>query len=152
MLGTTTATNSNPLGATTNVTKPATTPQQAQANVTQAKVGAVEHRKVEELLRSWEERISNQTTTFARFADQILQVDTSIIANANKLREMSQDTSQLRHKQETVDQSIKQLNEQQDSLAQLLNQLQDALATRGGGARAEGTATHSKAVMLYVFF
>ncbi len=101
------------------------------------------------MLRNWEERITSQSTQFARFADQVLQVDTSIIANAGKLRDLSQDTAALRSKQETVDQSIKQLYEQQESLANLLQGIQDALASRGTPGSREGTATHSKAVLLY---
>ena len=129
-------------------TPAATNPAAGAATVAQAKAVAVEHRKVEELLRNWEERITAQSTQFARFADQVLQVDTSIIANAGKLRDLSQDTAALRVKQETVDQSIKQLYEQQDSLANLLQGIQDALAARGPPGSREGTATHSKAVML----
>lgn len=90
----------------------------------------IEHRKVNDLLRTWEERVHKQAQHFETFATQILQFDTEIIANVGKIKTLRQEHDQLKWRQDAVDVSIQQIWEQQDSLARLLTGLQDVLAAK----------------------
>lgn len=90
----------------------------------------IEHRKVNDLMRMWEERVHKQAQHFDSFATQVLQFDTEIIANAGKIKTLRTEHEQLKFRQDNVDQSIQQIWEQQDSLSRLLCGLQGALQSR----------------------
>jgi len=111
----------------------------------------VEHRKVNDLLRIWEERIHKQAQHFESFATQIVQFDTEIIANAAKVKVLRSEHAQLKSRQDAVDQSIQQILEQQDSLARLLVGLEQTLRLKlpdevAGGASAPRTHERAKAL------
>jgi len=112
----------------------------------------VEHRKVTDLLHSWEERIHKQAQHFETFATQILQVDTEIIANAGKVKNLRAEHAQLKSRQEAADQSIMQILQQQDALGCLLTSLQEALRaqTPQGGEAMRPTPNHQRARVLSV--
>lgn len=112
----------------------------------------VEHRKVTDLLHSWEERIHKQAQHFETFATQILQVDTEIIANAGKVKNLRAEHAQLKSRQEAADQSIMQILEQQDALGRLLTSLQEALKAQApqGNEIVRPTQNHHRARVLSV--
>lgn len=80
-----------------------------------------------DLLRLWEERIQKQAQHFEAFAGQVLQFDTEIIANAAKVKVLRNEHSQLKARQEAIDQSVQHIWEQQESLSRLLTGLQEVL-------------------------
>jgi len=90
----------------------------------------VEHRKANDLLRTWEERIHKQAQHFDAFATHVLQFDTEIIANAAKVKALRAEHAQLKFRQEAADQSVQQIYEQQDALARLLAGLEEALRAK----------------------
>lgn len=90
----------------------------------------IEHRKVNDLLRTWEERVHKQAQHFESFATQILQFDTEIIANVQKIKTLRTEHDQLKYRQDAVDQSIQQIWDQQDTLARLLEGLQESLSSK----------------------
>lgn len=100
----------------------------------------MEHRKVSDLLRLWEERVQRQAQHFETFASQVVHFDTEIIANAAKIKALTNEHAQLKARQDTVDQSIQQIWDQQDSLSRLLSSLQDALQTPAPQAHADEAA------------
>lgn len=83
-----------------------------------------------DLMRMWEEKVHKQAQHFDSFATQILQFDTEIIANLNKIKNLRTEHDILKYRQEQVDQSIQQISEQQKTLEQLLDSLHDNLKTR----------------------
>lgn len=120
-------------------------------NLQQATMTAVEHRKVNDLLRVWEERIHKQAQHFESFATQVLQVDTEIISNFGKIRALRSEHQMLSARQQAVDQSIQQIWDQQDSLGRLLMGLQEALSQKQpADARDYSSVTHHKAKALSV--
>merc|ERR1719201_1233905 len=99
-------------------------------NAQQAAMTIIEHRKVNDLLRMWEERVHKQAQHFESFATQVLQYDTEIIANVGKIKTLRTEHDQLKCRQDAVDQSIQQIWEQQDSLGRLLTGLQESLKSK----------------------
>ncbi|CAK0909014.1 unnamed protein product [Prorocentrum cordatum] len=102
----------------------------------QAKAAVVEHRKVSDLMRTWEERVHKQAQHFESFAAQVMQNDTEIIAYAAKVKGLASEHEKLKNRQERVDTSIQQIWEQQDALGRLLASLEDTLQTRLPGPAA----------------
>lgn len=111
----------------------------------------IEHRKVTDLLQQWEDKLHKQAQHFEHFASQVLQVDTEILLNVGKIKELRAGHAQLKSRQELADQSITQIMEQQDALGRLLVNLQDALRTRMPGVEhAEPSRLHQRARALSV--
>lgn len=119
-------------------------------NLQQATMAAVEHRKINDLLRVWEERIQKQAQHFESYSTQVLQVDTEIIANFGKIRALRGEHMVLKTRQEAVDQSIQQIWDQQDSLGRLLVGLQEALSQKQPADARDSSRTHQKAKGLSV--
>lgn len=108
----------------------------------------VEHRKVSDVLRVWEERIHKQAQQFESAAAQVLQLDTEIIGNAAKVKGLRTEHAQLKFRQDAVDKSIEQIWEQQDSLGCLLEGLEVALRGKLPNlavAPHESARTHQRA-------
>ena len=120
----------------------------------QARATMVEHRKVSDLLRMWEERIHKQAQHFDAFAEQVLRFDTDLIANAAKVKVLREEHAQLKGRQELVDRSLQQIWEQQDSLGRLLSGLVEALrpqpqqADEAAGSGAAPIRSHQRALAL----
>eukprot|EP00435_Cladocopium_sp_Y103_P028967 s3203_g7.t1 len=120
----------------------------------QARATVVEHRKVSDLLRMWEERIHKQAQHFDAFAEQVLRFDTDLIANAAKVKVLREEHAQLKGRQELVDRSLQQIWEQQDSLGRLLSGLVEALwpqpqqADEAAGSAAAPIRSHQRALAL----
>jgi len=115
----------------------------------------IEHRKVSDLLRMWEERIQKQAQHFDAFAEQVLRFDTDVIANAAKVKVLREEHTQLKARQELADRSIQQIWEQQDSLGRLLSSLMEALraqpqqqADEAAGNGAAPVRSHQRALAL----
>jgi len=119
-------------------------------NLQQATATIIEHRKVNDLLRMWEERISKQAMHFETFASQVLQFDTEIIANASKVKALRMEHAYLKARQDAVNESIQQVLEQQDSLGKLLSGLEVALNARLPPNAQEPSRTHQRAHVLAV--
>ncbi|CAE7239456.1 NUP62 [Symbiodinium sp. CCMP2592] len=126
----------------------------AGGELQQARATVIEHRKVSDLLRMWEERIQKQAQHFDAFAEQILRFDTDVIANAAKVKVLREEHAQLKARQELADRSIQQIWEQQDSLGRLLASLTEALRTQpqqadeAAGSAAAPVRTHQRSLGL----
>merc|ERR1719282_456057 len=66
------------------------------ASLQQMQTTVIEHRKVKDTLRMWEEEIHKQAEHFEAFGTQILQVDTEIIANAANIKQLKTEHGQLK--------------------------------------------------------
>ncbi|CAL1128813.1 unnamed protein product [Cladocopium goreaui] len=128
--------------------------QTQSSELQQARATVVEHRKVSDLLRMWEERIHKQAQHFDAFAEQVLRFDTDLIANAAKVKVLREEHAQLKGRQELVDRSLQQIWEQQDSLGRLLSGLVEALrpqpqqADEAAGSAAAPIRSHQRALAL----
>ncbi|CAE7294558.1 Nup62, partial [Symbiodinium sp. CCMP2456] len=126
----------------------------AGGELQQARATVIEHRKVSDLLRMWEERIQKQAQHFDAFAEQILRFDTDVIANAAKVKVLREEHAQLKARQELADRSIQQIWEQQDSLGRLLASLTEALRTQpqqadeAAGSAAAPVRAHQRSLGL----
>lgn len=108
-----------------------------------------EHRKIDDLLRHWEDRILKQSQLFDNFSNQVVQVDTAIISNNAKFKVLSDEYEDLKTKQDTVEHSIKGIAEQQEALGRLLGSVQEALDAKHPQI-SESTKVHQKANALSV--
>jgi len=96
----------------------------------QAVATVIEHRKVDDLARLWEDRLRKQAQYFESFAAQVLKNDTEIYANVGQIKSLHAEHTALKSRQEKLDTSIQQIADQQQALSQLLTGLQGALTSR----------------------
>lgn len=122
----------------------------------QAKATVIEHRKVSDLLRVWEERVHKQAQHFDALAGHVVQMDTEIIANAAKVKALKTEHAYLKQRQDKADQSIQQIYEQQDALARLLAGLEESLRSKlpaevaAAGDSVQQPRAHQRAKVLAV--
>jgi 4-diphosphocytidyl-2C-methyl-D-erythritol kinase len=83
---------------------------------------------VDELLASWENRISQQATVFQKFASDVVSVDKQLIQSARRLKELSDEHNVLKQKSQHIDAAIKSVNDHQDALGKLLSHIQEELS------------------------
>lgn len=114
------------------------------------KATMIDHRKIVDLQRMWEEKIHKQGKDFDTIAKQVCQYDTEMNANTAQIRQMKYEHEVLKNKAELADQSINQIYEQQDALGRMLLQLQEALKLKIPEATAQPLRTHQRAKVLTV--
>lgn len=119
----------------------------AAAGINVARKTVLEHRKVTDVLRLWEERIHRQAQHFDAFATQVLQFDTEILQNVAKIKALTGEHQHLKQKVDNLDQSIQQVWDQQESLSCLLAGLEESLRLRAP-PEVEPARVHARSEVL----
>ena len=124
---------------------------QGSASLAQAKANLLEHRPIEEVLATWETRISHQASIFQKFAGDVVSVDKQLIQSARRLKELSDEHSVIKQKSAHIDSAIKSIWDHQDALGKLLSHIQDELnrdrttaPMQYSGAALSGTGSASE--------
>ena len=102
----------------------------AAGSLAGVRTGVLEHRKLDELLHSWDGRLNQQASLFAKFAENVVSVDNQLIHGQRTLKELGEEFGKIRASAQKIDLEISHVHAQQDALGKLLAQIS---VTLGGG-------------------
>eukprot|EP00388_Colpodella_angusta_P023237 GDKJ01059336.1.p1 GENE.GDKJ01059336.1~~GDKJ01059336.1.p1 ORF type:complete len:210 (-),score=59.93 GDKJ01059336.1:46-675(-) len=100
----------------------------ASSTPSASQASSLMHRRVDEVLRSWESKVNTQVQSFSVLADSVVKADTDLLANVKSVEQLCRDFSVLSSRQGSLEQSIEHVVSQQDALSDLLDAVEASLA------------------------
>lgn len=96
------------------------------------------YERVDDLLRSWEQRTKRQVAAFGRFAEAVMTLDLDLCNSVATVQKLQHAQAAIENKQQEIDSSLDQIEKHQATLAETLQRLQCVLAPPSTGGAPGG--------------